>query len=182
MAKSAMKVSDNDEENLLKLTPKQRLYLESRIQGLSVKMSAAAAGYSADSSRVYTDLENHPRIKALLMSATTTALQSIQISRNDVLQGFMDAVTSAGSSTELVMAWREIGKIIGAYAPEVKVVAHLDATAEKIAALDDKALLEMASIETFELPALSAEYEVLSPEPEDPVLSTEDPELSGSYD
>ena len=152
MSKDAKQVATTAEENLAKLTPKQQLYLENRIQGLSVKAAASAAGYMADSSRVYKDLENHPRIKYLLHEATKQAFQKITVTRSDVIAGFMDAVNAAQSSTELVMAWRELGKIIGAYEPEVKIVKHVDITAEKIRNMKDEDLLTMAEMESYLLP------------------------------
>ena len=163
MSKDAKQVATTAEENLAKLTPKQQLYLENRIQGLSVKAAAGAAGYMADSSRVYKDLENHPRIKYLLHEATKQAFQKITVTRSDVIAGFMDAVNAAQSSTELVMAWRELGKIIGAYEPEVKIIKHVDITAEKIRNMKDADLLEMAEMESYLLPdveedVIEAEY------------------------
>lgn len=171
---AAKKVHDTIEENFNDLTPKQHLYLENRIGGMSVKAAAAAAGYSANSSRVYRDLENHPRLKYLLQDMTQKALARVQITRDDVIQGFVDSLASAQSSTEMIMAWREIGKIVGAYAPEVKVVAHVDITAEKLRSMDDQQLLELADQEDFNLPIIEGECEVLSTEDQD--LSTEDQE------
>ena len=151
MSKDAKQVATTAEENLAKLTPRQQLYLENRIQGLSVKASASAAGYS-EGGRSYQDLENHPRIKYLLHEATKQAFQKITIDRGDVIAGFMDAVNAAQSSTELVMAWRELGKIIGAYEPEVKVIVHTDITAEKVRNMKDEDLLKMSEMETYLLP------------------------------
>lgn len=152
-----MAPSELPEEDLAKLTPKQRLYLENRLQGMAVKTAAAAAGYHADGSRVYKDLEEHPRIKRLMLDVTKTAFQKITVTRADVIQGFMDAVNSAQSSTELVMAWREIGKVIGAYEPEVKIVKHLDITAEKVRSMKDEDLLRLAEMESFMLPDIEAD-------------------------
>ena len=155
MSKSAKKVATTAEENLAKLTPKQQLYLENRIQGMSQKASATAAGYSGGSSSM--DLENHPRIKFLMHEATKQAFKKISVTRHDVVAGFMDAVNMADSSTELVMAWRELGKIIGAYEPEVKVIAHVDVTAEKVRNMKDEDLLKMAEIETYLNPVMEAD-------------------------
>lgn len=160
MSHLATRVDDTTEDNMSKLTPKQQLYLEGRIQGLSVKHAARAAGYSsADSSRTYKNLEDHPRIKYLLLEANKQAFDKIVVTRSDVISGFMDAVNAAQSSTELVMAWRELGKIIGAYEPEVKIVKHMDVTAEKVRGMKDSDLLAMADMEDFNLPDIEdAEY------------------------
>lgn len=155
MSKSAKQVATTAEENLAKLTPMQQLYLENRIQGMGIKASSTAAGYSGGSSSH--DLENHPRIKFLLHEATKQAFKKIAVTRHDVVAGFMDAVNMAESSTELVMAWRELGKIIGAYEPEVKVIAHVDVTAEKVRNMKDEDLLKMSEMETYLNPVMEAD-------------------------
>ena len=56
-------------------------------------------------------MENHPRIRLVMHSLTTDALKGLTLQRQDVLQGFMDAVDASATATELVMAWREVGKV-----------------------------------------------------------------------
>lgn len=165
------------EEDLAKLTAKQRLYLENRLQGMPVKVAASAAGYFADSSRVYKDLEDHPRIKRLMLQATKDAMRQITVTRTEVIQGFMDAVNAAQSSTELVMAWREIGKLVGAYEPEVKVVKHIDVTAEKVRSMKDEDLLAMSEMEDYRLPVIIEDAEYVEIHPED----VEDDDISDEY-
>ena len=144
--------SGNAEEDLAKLTPQQRIYTESRIQGMTVMASCAAAGMKSAGG-----IEKNPRIKQILLHANKQALTKLVMGREDVLAGFMDAVNSAASATELVMAWREIGKVIGAYEPEVKVVVSVDLTAEKIAGMGDDALLRLSGMEDFENPDMKAD-------------------------
>ena len=43
-----------------------------------------------------------------------------------MLTGMMDAVSAAATAAELVMAWREIGKLLGAYEPERKILEMQD--------------------------------------------------------
>ena len=163
--------SGSPEEDLAKLTPKQRIYVESRIAGLTVGQSASAAGF-----KNHSNLESNPRIAQILLHANKQSLAKLTMDRQDVLAGFMDAVNSAASATELVMAWREIGKVIGAYEPEVKVVVAVDLTAERIASMGDDALLRISGMENFNNPdmepdILEGEYtEVEGLRTEDPVL------------
>ncbi len=65
-------------------------------------------------SKVY-HLENHPVVKPYVQRLR----QELEITKEDVLAGMMDCVYSAGNATELLLAWREIGRIIGAYAPSI---------------------------------------------------------------
>jgi hypothetical protein len=170
--------SGDVEEDLRKLTAKQRIYVESRIGGMNVMQSCAAAGLKSAGG-----IEKNPRISQILLHANKAALTKLVMTREDVLAGFMDAVNSSASATELVMAWREIGKVIGAYEPEVKVVVSVDLTAEKIAAMGDDALLRLSGMEDFENPdmkedILEGEYtevEGLGPEDQGLSTSTDDP-------
>ena len=165
------------EEDLAKLNAKQRLFLENRLQGMPVKVAAAAAGYSADTSRVYKDLEEHPRIKRLMLQATKDAMRQITVTRTDVIQGFMDAVNAAQSSTELVMAWRELGKLVGAYEPEVKIVKHVDVTAEKVRSMKDEDLLAMSAMEDYRLPDVIEDVEYVEVDDISPERVDETPDL-----
>jgi len=164
--------SGDPEEDLLKLTPKQRIYVESRIAGMTVGQSAAAAGF-----KNHSNLESNPRIAQILLHANKQALTRLTLNREDVLSGFMDAVNAAASSTELVMAWREIGKVIGAYEPEVKIQVSVDLTAERIASMGDDALLRLSGMEDFVNPdmeedIIEGECQVLRSEDEGRGLGT----------
>jgi len=145
------------EEDLLRLSGKQRLYVENRLAGMNRIQAGQAAGYANNNS--IAGLDEHPRVKRIMLHATKEAMQRITINRQDVLQGFMDAVDAAQSSTELVMAWREIGKVIGAYEPEVKIIKHQDLTAEKMHSMKDEELLEMAGLEDYRPPIIDGEFE-----------------------
>lgn len=59
-------------------------------------------------------LEEHPAVQR----AVKQFQEEIGITQADVVAGMMDAVYSAASSGELLDAWREIGRILGFYAPK----------------------------------------------------------------
>lgn len=174
--RQAERVTDDpDERALLTLTPRQKLYLDNRLMGMAPRQSALAAGYSVNSTK---SLESHPSIQQLMLSTTRQALRKVTLDRQDVLQGFMDAVDAAATSTELVMAWREIGKVIGAYEPEVVVHKYEGITPEQLQNMSDEKLLEMAAMEDYRLPGTDiedAEYEELSTEDEVPSAKDEAP-------
>lgn len=152
------------EEDLLKLTTEQRAYTEHRAKGLGPEAAARAAGYEGEKSHLA--LEKHPRIQRILQSTAREALSRLSFSRDDVLAGLMDAVHAAANSTELTGAWREIGKMIGAYEPEVVKHKH-EITKEHLQVLSEEELIALAGEEDFRLDpegeaALEAEFEVLS--------------------
>jgi len=177
LALSAEDVAQDTETHLLALSAKQRLYVENRLNGMAPRAAITASGL-APSTKVY-DMENHPRIRLVMHSLTRDALKGLTMVRQDVLQGLLDAVDSAATSTELVMAWREIGKIIGAYEPTVVRHEYKDITPEKMSEMSDADLLKMAAQENFKLTeedAIEAEFtEVPEGEPEVVEKATETP-------
>jgi len=56
----------------------------------------------------------------------------------------MDAVASAATAGELVMAWREIGKLLGAYEPEKRILEIRDYSQAELKTVSDKDLLSLA--------------------------------------
>lgn len=101
------------------LTIPEQIYVESRAAGMSRIASARAAGVGS-----YSNMEGKARVQEALQRLREEARAKAMITRDDVLEGFKDAVRSAATSTELTAAWREIGKFLGYYeerALEVKV-------------------------------------------------------------
>jgi len=158
-------VKKDVETMLADLTDMQRGYAEARLHGLSPLDAAKAAGFSHPSIQCHA-YEKHPKISPIISMATSASLERYQLSRDDVVSGFMDAVSAAGSSTELTAAWREIGKMLGHYAPEQHEhrVAVENMTLNKLETMSDRDLAELAEMDEFTLPRdheLVAKYEVL---------------------
>lgn len=158
-------VVKNVETMLEGLTDMQRGYAEARLHGLSPLDSAKAAGFSHPSIQCHA-YEKHPKIAPIINMATSASLERYQLSRDDVVSGFMDAVNAAGSSTELTAAWREIGRMLGHYAPEQHEhkVSVENMTLNKLETMSDRDLAELAEMDEFTLPRdheLVAKYEVL---------------------
>lgn len=101
---------------LSKLDGRERTYVACRVQGSPPMAAAQIAGYG-DFPGAAKRLEANPKVQAAMHAAVRTQLLNRQITKQDVINGLMDAVHASGNATELVAAWREIGKIIGAYAP-----------------------------------------------------------------
>jgi len=136
------------EGEFLRLTDKQRLFAEARATGMTTAQAQRAAGIAETTAYEY---ENHPRIKAILQGTARVALRRIAINREDVLEGLMDAVHASQTSTELTAAWREIGKLVGAYEPEQVKHTHIHKTQEQMEQLSDEELLKLADHEGFTL-------------------------------
>lgn len=147
------------------LTDMQRLYAEARLHGLAPLDAASAAGLSQPSIQCHA-YEKHPKISPIIRMASSCSMERYQLSRDDVVSGFMDAVNAAGSSTELTQAWREIGKMLGHYAPELHLHNHSveNMTLNKLESMPEQELLELAEMDEFTLERdhiLVADYEVL---------------------
>ncbi|MBW2193184.1 MAG: hypothetical protein JRF27_05280 [Deltaproteobacteria bacterium] len=126
------------------LTLMQKRYVEARLQGLNKTASARAAG-SEIPGRASQALEKSPKVRAAIRYLIReSTLNVAELTKSDVLTGMMDAVEAAATAGELVMAWREIGKLLGAYEPERKILEIHDYSQEELKSLSDKDLLNLA--------------------------------------
>lgn len=129
-----------EENPMTVLNIRQTQYLEARLQGLTPQAAAKAAGVNKAS-----DYERNPKIRAAMKWAVRESFDCVEeIGKNEVLQGMKDAVEAAATSTELIQAWREIGKLIGAYEPERKILEVHDYSKEELKTLSEADLLRLA--------------------------------------
>tara|TARA_R110002167_G_scaffold60282_5_gene170449 strand:- start:4547 stop:5101 length:555 start_codon:yes stop_codon:yes gene_type:complete len=155
------------------LTAPQRLFLEARLQGLNQTQAAKAAGATDEQAKSHGHKYAHnPKIVAAAKWSLAQGVEQ-EFDRDLVLGGLMDAVESAATSTELTMAWREIGKVIGAYAPERTELIVGDMTPDRLRQLSEKELLGLVD-QGKQAPeelvhVLDGEFEVLRTACEDPV-------------
>jgi hypothetical protein len=138
-----------------RLTVLQRRYCEARLQGLTRPAACRAAGIDASDAHKY---ENHPKVRAALKWCVKESGQRAQeLSKSDVMTGMLDAVEAAATASELVLAWRELGKLIGAYEPEKKILEVHDYSREELKTLTDKELAQLAGDRYKD--AIDAEFE-----------------------
>ena len=133
------------------LSSKELLYVESRMAGSPPVVAARMAGYEDPDAKA-PDLESDARIRQALEELIRFQTAERKLTRDDVLSGFLDATRMAQTATELTGAWREIGRVIGAYEPQ-----KLDVNVNSM----DR-LKESSDEELLELAALEGEYKVLS--------------------
>jgi hypothetical protein len=162
-------------EILDELTPKQRAYVEARLNGMSPPDAATAADIAGGYRNAW-NYENHPKVKPIIQAANQYAVDRYNVTRDDVVSGLMDAVTAAGSSTELTQAWREIGKLLGHYESEKIEIHHSveNMTLNKLETLSEKELLQLAEMPEFQLEHdhdLVANYQVLPVEDDESSVS-----------
>lgn len=143
MAKKAAKELVLTEDNpYTRLSLVQKHYVEARLQGLTKAAAARAAGINSTS---VTRLERDPKVAAAIRWLLSESTRNVdELTKSDVLSGMMDAVNAAATASELVMAWREIGKLLGVYEPERKVLEVHDYSASELKALPDEELAKLA--------------------------------------
>lgn len=127
------------------LTVLQKRFVEARLQGLSISASSRAAGCSGDAYQAGTAIEKNPKVRAAIRYLIKESTINVtELTKSDVMTGMLDAVEAAATAGELVMAWREIGKLLGAYEPERKILEIHDYSQDELKQLTDKDLLHLA--------------------------------------
>ena len=142
----------------VRLSDKQRQFLTHRLAGLTIEEASKRIGWSLQMGK---QTSINPLVKRYMQVATRRAVRRTMLTREDVIHGLLDAVDSAGSSTDLTQAWREIGRLIGAYEPE-----KVDVTVT-VADLDPKRLSSMSTHELLKMTQVDGVYVVDAEE--DPV-------------
>lgn len=125
------------------LTNNQKSYVLARYGGQTPAEAAGTAGYSSPDKTCY-DLERNPRIRLALQELRHADISEAAITRKKILDGMMDAVRSAATSTELLNAWREIAKLLGEYEPAKLTITHqlAEKSAEELKAVPTDQLLK----------------------------------------
>lgn len=169
-----MDSEDADTDEMLRLWKRmnstQRQYVTARVEGKNIKSAASQVEYTDNATKKQRkgirvdsayDLEKHPLVSRYLYLSARAAVRRTLVTRTDVIEGLLDAVESAGSSTELVQAWRELGKIVGAYEP-----AKVEVTM-KVEELDRGVLTRLPTKQLLEMAAQNGQY--VLPKQEDPM-------------
>lgn len=126
----------------------QRRYVENRLKGQPPLDAALAAGYSESYAKTKTTLlERHPVVKTILREAGRSALRELCLTREHVLHGLMDAVDGAATATELTNAWREIGRVIGAYEPDKVQIDVNNVVADDLRTMSVEELAALADMQ-----------------------------------
>lgn len=106
------------------LTQAQSQYVEGVLDGKPRAQAAEEAGYAHPYAATGM-IERSEAVRQALQSARSELSSAAQMKRADVLLIFLDAVELAriaGDPTAMVAGAREIGKMLGLYAPEKKEV------------------------------------------------------------
>ena len=146
------------------LTDVQRLFVLAKLEGMTDVAAATAAGISNPKSRAY-QIAKHPAVIEALKKGIEILATEVMFTRRHAHELLLDAHRNAANTTEQVMAIREMIKLHGVAAPEVKEL-HTTVKGEiehrEVRELTDEQLLQLAQLPTNRLPQIvDGEYEVL---------------------
>jgi len=146
------------------LTSREERYLENIKVGMDPRPAVLAAGYK-DATDALERMKRRPIVQRELAKVYQAARRKVNITRDQVLEGFKDAINDAklaGDPNTQIKGWTEIGKMCGFYAPEErKVTVELSNAdlARQIESLSTEELLEIAGKDSLEV--IQGEYEVI---------------------
>jgi phage terminase small subunit len=130
------------------LTDQQRIFVEAIVKGQVPNLAARKAGYKWPDTDCYRCLKV-PKIGAAIRFLHARYAQAAQMTRKKVMDGLLEAIELAKIQAEpatMVAGWREIGKMCGYYAPEVRKI-DISITSrrvvEQLETLTDDELLKM---------------------------------------
>ena len=136
--------------NLLRaLTSKQLRWIDEYLIDFNGAAAAVRAGYSLKSARsIAHETTTKPYIHAVLQARQAAMAKELQITRQGVIRGLLDAVEMGREQqnpSAMVGALREVAKILGFFAPEVKRVelsARQNGVYQDLASWSDAQLLD----------------------------------------
>jgi len=159
------------------LTEMQRIFVEGVLRGLTDVAAATAAGVTNPRANAH-KLRKHPAVAEAIKKGKEMFARDVFFDRKKAHDMLVDAHSNAETTTEQVLAIREMIKLHGIAAPEVKEIHQtISGKVEhsQLPTMTDNQLLELADLPDDQLPAIiDGEFE------EVPLVSAKDSEAAGS--
>lgn len=130
------------------LTDQQKAFVKHVLQGKGPVIAARMAGYAQPEAQGPVILKS-PKVQQAIQSLYRKHEKAADMDRKKVLDGFLDAIDMAKIQADagtMVAGWREIGRLCGYYAPEVKkieVSISAKRVMDQLETLSDDDLLKM---------------------------------------
>ncbi len=141
--------------SLLKLSAKERIYLQGRLDGLTQIASGAAAGLHTD----FTELERRPHFQEAMMVAMSELAEEVGFSRKEAHEMLLAAYTNAATAAEQIMAVKEMIALHGVAAAKKIEVTHEHKGSVQLERMETSELMKIAGMEHL---TLEGEYEVVT--------------------
>src|SRR5690606_3836742 len=137
------------------------LYVKARLEGLSKSAAAAAAGANPKNSKQF---EESAAVQEALRKGMEAFSAEVMFSRRKAHDMLMEAHANASNTIEQVAAIKELIKLHGVAAPEVKELRHHHSLEgggpREVRNLSDDELLRLAQLPTEQLPhIIDGEFE-----------------------
>jgi hypothetical protein len=116
-------VSQNQLSSPKKLNPKEAIYTQSRLAGLSQIASASAAGCNNPQRDGY-NMEQKPHVQAAIAAALTELAEEVGFTRKEAHEMLMSAFQNAATAAEQIQAVKEMIALHGLAAPKKLEVKH----------------------------------------------------------
>jgi phage terminase small subunit len=140
-----------------KLNPRESIYVDARLTGMSQVASAAAAGYKNPNSDG-SDLEKRPHVQAAMVKRMEDTSREVDFSRREAHDLLMNAYVTADTAMEQIAAVREMIKLHGLAAPLKVEHKHNHGGTVQLEHMETTKLMELAGMDL----ALEGEFEVLT--------------------
>lgn len=130
------------------LTEQQRLFVDSIVKGKAPQVAARIAGYAQPERQGYAIVRS-PKVAAAIQYLHKKHEKAADMTRKKVMDGMLEAVEMAKLQADpgnMIAGWREIGRMCGYYAPEVKKIDINISTKrviDKMETLSDEDLVKM---------------------------------------
>jgi phage terminase small subunit len=115
------------------LSEKQKIFVAAVVKGVAPGTAARQAGY-ANPEQEGAAIAKSPKVQAAIRFSYQKYAQASQMTRKKVMDGLLEAINIAKIQADagvMVAGWREIGKMCGYYAPEVKKI-ELSVTTRRV--------------------------------------------------
>lgn len=130
------------------LTEQQKIFVSEIVKGTDPALAARKAGY-ADPKRRGKDIAQSEKVAAAIRYEYQQNAKVSEMDRKRVMDGFLEAVEFAKMQADpgnMIAGWREIGRMCGYYAPEVKKIDVNITTKrviDKLETMSDDELLQL---------------------------------------
>ena len=152
------RVSQNLASSLLELNPRERVFVQSRLAGLSMTASAAAAGYPHPTKRGH-ELEHKPSVQAAMVQAMHEVAEEVGFTRKEAHEMLMTAYMNAATAGEQIAAVKEMIALHGIAQPKTLKVEHEHSGVVSLERMETHELMKLADMEDL---VLDGEFAVVS--------------------
>lgn len=139
------------------LNPKERVYVQCRLDGMTQIASAQAAGWPNAKKMAY-EVEKRPHVQTAIMAVADEIAEEVGFDRKEAHDLLMQAYLNADTAGEQVAAVRAMIDLHGIAKPKVVEHKHDHKHSGQIEYMPTKELMKLAEMEDL---ALEGEYEVI---------------------